>query len=394
MGKIAPVSAKYIINAKIDVEGVVEKPDVIGAIFGQTEGLLGSDLELRELQKSGKIGRIDVELKTEEGKTSGTITIPSSLDKTETAVIGAAIETIQRIGPCDSKVEITNIEDVRINKREFLMKRAKDLLKTLEAKTPEAQEITEKVRSSVRKSEIVELGPDRLSAGPEFLSSDEIILVEGRADVLNLLKHGINNCLEVNGTNIPKSIEKLCKGKEITVLVDGDRGGDLIIKALKELVDISFIAKAPEGKEVEELTSKELLKTLRARMPLYEMKKERKPVKKSNYKRTYVKKTITRSARIPKGLKTDFIKIMNELIGTKGAYLLDKDLNILGKIPIDSLIETVPNVENAYAVLLDGEIDNELAKKASYAGVKFLIGTSKTALYTKGVKVLTIEELE
>ena len=55
MGKISQVSSKYIIHANIDIEGVVDRPDVIGAIFGQTEGLLGADLELRELQKSGRI---------------------------------------------------------------------------------------------------------------------------------------------------------------------------------------------------------------------------------------------------------------------------------------------------------------------------------------------------
>ncbi len=395
MGKIAPISAKYIINAKIEVEGVVEKPDVIGAIFGQTEGLLGSDLELRELQKSGKIGRIDVELITEEGKTSGTIIIPSSLDKTETAVVGAAIETIQRIGPCDSKIQVTNIEDVRINKREFLMKRARDLLKTLEAKTPEAQEITEKVRSYVRKSEIVELGPDRISAGPDFLSSDEVILVEGRADVLNLLKHGITNCLEVNGTSIPKSIQNLCKGKSVTVLVDGDRGGDLIVKALKELIALDFVAKAPEGKEIEELTGKELLKALRSRIPLNDFLKTKKSsIKRTTYKKRYARKPTTKSLRIPKTLKSEFLKMMDELIGTKGAYLLDKDLNILGKIPLDSLLDTIPDVENAFAVLLDGEITEELVKKASYNNVKYLVGTSKTARYARGVKVILKEELE
>ena len=57
MGKISPVSAKYIVHSSINIDGVVDRPDVIGAIFGQTEGLLGADLELRELQRSGRIGR-------------------------------------------------------------------------------------------------------------------------------------------------------------------------------------------------------------------------------------------------------------------------------------------------------------------------------------------------
>ena len=116
MGKISPVSAKYIVHTQIGIEGVVDRPDVIGAVFGQTEGLLGSDLELRELQRSGKIGRIEVNLETKSGKTNGDIIIPSSLDKTETAIIGASLETIQRIGPCNAKVKVLRIEDVRVSK--------------------------------------------------------------------------------------------------------------------------------------------------------------------------------------------------------------------------------------------------------------------------------------
>src|SRR3989338_4900019 len=106
MGKISPVSAKYIVNATINIEGVVDRPDVIGAIFGQTEGLLGSDLELRELQRSCRIGRIEVKLETKGGITRGNIIIPSSLDKAESSIVGAALEIIERIGPCESKIKV------------------------------------------------------------------------------------------------------------------------------------------------------------------------------------------------------------------------------------------------------------------------------------------------
>ena len=127
MAKISPVSSKYIVHTQITIEGVVEKPDVIGAIFGQTEGLLGNELELRELQRNGKIGRIEVQLDIRSGKTSGAIIIPSSLDKAETVIIAAALETIQRIGPCNAKVEVKHIEDVRVSKRAYVIERAKEL---------------------------------------------------------------------------------------------------------------------------------------------------------------------------------------------------------------------------------------------------------------------------
>src|SRR3989339_226717 len=233
MGKISPVSAKYIIHSFISVEGVVDRPDVIGAVFGQTEGLLGNELELRELQRSGRIGRIEVNLEIKSGKASGKIVIPSSLDKAETAIVGASLETIQRIGPCNAKIRVIKIEDVRISKRKFLVERAKELLKTLmESVLPDSQELADEVAYSVRVMEIREYGKDRLPAGPAIDESDEIIIVEGRADVLNLLKHGFKNAIAINGTSVPETIIDLCKKKVVTAFVDGDRGGDLILKEL------------------------------------------------------------------------------------------------------------------------------------------------------------------
>ena len=245
MAKISPVAAKYIVHSTIKIEGVVDKPDVIGAVFGQTEGLLGSDLELRELQRSGKIGRIEVNVNTSSGKTNGEIIIPSSLDKTETAIVAAALEIIQRIGPCNAKVEVKTIEDVRTSKRSFVIERAKALLRILTENTlPDSQEISEEVAKSVRQMEIKEYGRDRLAAGPMLEESDEILVVEGRADVLNLLKHGIKNAIAMNGTSVPETIKELSKRKTIVAFVDGDRGGDLILRELLSVADIDFICKA------------------------------------------------------------------------------------------------------------------------------------------------------
>ena len=238
MAKISQVSAKYIVHATIDIEGVVERPDVIGAIFGQTEGLLGQDLELRELQRSGRIGRIEVNTETRAGKTSGSIVIPSSLDKAETAIIAAALEVIQRIGPCNAKIKVTKIEDVRVSKRTFVVQRAKELLKHLtDTVLPDSQELADEVAHSVRIMEIQEYGKDRLAAGPGIADSDEIMVVEGRADVITLLKNGFKNAISLNGTSVPQTIIELSRKKEVTVFVDGDRGGDLIIKEMLIVAD-------------------------------------------------------------------------------------------------------------------------------------------------------------
>src|SRR3989338_76412 len=267
MAKISPVVAKYIVHSGIYIDGIVDRPDVIGAIFGQTEGLLGNDLELRELQRSGRIGRIEVNVNTSSGKTQGEIIIPSSLDKTETAIVAAALEIIQRIGPCNAKIEVKKIEDIRISKRQFVIERAKVLLRSLTDETlPDSQELADEVSQSVRMMEAVEYGPERLAAGSSIDESEEIIVVEGRADVLNLLKNGFKNVIAMNGSSVPQTIKDLSRKKTITAFVDGDRGGDLNIRELLSTAEIDFVCKAPDGKEVEELAKKEIHKALRGRI--------------------------------------------------------------------------------------------------------------------------------
>ena len=123
-----PFTVKYVIRAKFGVEGVVEKPDVIGAVFGQTEGLFGTELDLRELQKSGRIARIEIDLRSEKDKTDGSIIIPTSLDRVSTAIIAASIESIDRIGPCQAIVNLVKIDDVRETKRKAIIERAKEIL--------------------------------------------------------------------------------------------------------------------------------------------------------------------------------------------------------------------------------------------------------------------------
>ena len=276
MAKLAQSTIKYLIEAGFTTDGIVEKPDVIGAIFGQTEGLLGQDLDLRELQRTGRIGRIDVELNSEEGKTSGKIAIPSSLDSSETSLIAASFETIERIGPCNAKVKISNVKDVRMEKREFMLNRARDILERLVyEEMPAAATITEKIKETVRTSQVQDFMG--LPAGPDIEEADEIIIVEGRADILTLLKNGVRNAIAIGGTIIPQQIINLTKERVVTLFVDGDRGGELIIKEMMQLADIDYIVKAPEGKEVEELSKKEIFKSLREKIPIEQYKTEPKP---------------------------------------------------------------------------------------------------------------------
>src|SRR5437764_953936 len=228
---IDPSTTKYLIQARLEAEGIVEKPDVVGAVFGQTEGLLGEELDLRDLQKSGRIGRIEVDVQSKKGRSEGTILIPSSLDQVETSILAAALETIDRVGPCKATIKVDKVEDTRVTKRNKIIERARSLLSSMveESKTS-GSDLLDEVRQSVQVSEIVSFGAERLPAGPNVTDSDAIIIVEGRQDVLNLLRSGIKNAIAVEGTNVPKTIQELSKERALTAFVDGDRGGDMLLQ--------------------------------------------------------------------------------------------------------------------------------------------------------------------
>jgi DNA primase len=370
-------TTKYIIKAKFEVDGVVEKPDVIGAIFGQTEGLFGPDLDLRELQKSGRIGRIEIEIDSKRDKTTGTIVIPSSLDKASTAIIAAAIESVDRIGPCNARVTLEKVGDLREEKRKAIMNKAKEILqKWIIEASPSTEEILKEVSEAVRTAEIVSYGPEELPAGPEVAESSSIIIVEGRADVLNLLKCGIKNAIAIEGTSIPETIIELCKNKEVTAFLDGDRAGDLILRELMQVADIDYVARAPSGKEVEELAPKEILKSLRDKIPIEELRAE---------------KVFKPKLALPNKV----IEAAHQLKGTLEAVIFDEAANEVARIPVSELAEKLSQMEGANIVLFDGVITQRLLDIAEEKKIKYVIGDrmSEIAKRPLSVKLATISNI-
>ncbi len=368
MGKVSPPSIKYIINAQFVAEGVVERPDVIGAIFGQTEGLLGEELELRELQKKGKIGRINVSLNVKESKTTGTVEIPTSIDKAETTIIAAAIETIDRIGPCDAKFEIKNIEDVRSSKREYIIERAKKLLEQISGNTLELKEIEKDIINHTKTARIREYGREMLPAGPDIEKASEIIVVEGRADVLNLLRCGIKNAVAMNGTVIPKTIKNLSKEKEMTLFVDGDRGGILIAIDAINNAKVSFIARAPDGKEVEELTEKEVISCLRNKLTVSDFIKKYRKNKK-------IKKE--QEKELDEEKQELFKKYLDEIEGTKSILLLDKNFKIIKKISVSDITRTLYGFKkrnkSVFALIMDTTVTPSIVNAAEQVRCQYIV---------------------
>lgn len=431
-------TTKYVIHAEIAADGIVERPDVVGAIFGQTEGLLGSDLDLRDLQKTGRIGRIDVQITSSGGKSSGAVSIPSSFDKVETAILASALETIDRVGPCIARIKVSNIEDVRASKRRYVVERAKQIIMEMfDENLLDTQGITEQIKQSVRVEEITHLGPDRLPAGPNVLDSDAILVVEGRADVLNLLRYGIKNAVAVGGTNVPATIAELCSKKVVTAFTDGDRGGELIVKELLQVADIDYVARAPEGKCVEDMSQKEIVRALRQKIPVEQVldyykikplsKKQRREAttrRKSLIRERPVRisRGTDRSAEAPPTIQVHepedelefepeteiveeepvaaeeaglwFQPHLDALNGTLSARLFDRNQNVVREVAVRDLAKELKDSNGDVAgVIFDGVVTQRILDIAADKNLEYLIG-AKIGNIVKSplcVKVMTGE---
>ena len=370
------VTVKYVIRARFEVEGVVEKPDVIGAVFGQTEGLFGPELDLRELQKSGRIGRIEIKLESKQDKTTGTITIPTSLDRVSTAIIAASIESINRVGPCEAKVTLDKMEDIRDARRRAIIDRAKQVLHDWTIETmPGTDEIFREVSETLRLARVEKYGPDGLAAGPDIERAKEIIIVEGRADVIKMLRAGIQNVIALEGAKIPKTIIKLCREKEATAFLDGDRGGDLILKELLQVTNVKYIARAPPGKEVEELSPKKIEKALKEKVPIGKIKA----------------KKARRKILVPKQI----VKTAKELEGTLEAVLLNQKMKQIERLPVSELAEKLQGIKDVDTVIFDGVITQRLVDVAAEKNIKYLVAArvSEAIKQPLQVNLLTFTEI-
>ncbi|MFX1420065.1 MAG: DNA primase DnaG [Promethearchaeota archaeon] len=369
-------TTKYIIEVDFTIKGVVEKSDVVGAIFGQTEGLL-LDLDLRDLQKSGRIGRIEVETEAKEGVSKGVISIPSSLTRKETALLAATVETVSRVGPCEAEFSLVEIRDVRERKRKKIIERAAELLKEWDQKSLEQSEIEEKIDQDIKLGEIISWGEDNLPAGPEVEDNPDLIILEGRADVLNLLRIGVKNTIAVQGTQIPKSVIELTKQKNsVTAFVDGDRGGTIILNELLQVANIDHVARAPDGYEVEELTRKQMIKALQNKKPSKAVKEvEGNAVTKKENK--VIKGDLQ---KILKKFKVKDETVISEAIKNIGpgyAIGFNKNLEKLFEIPVGDIFEKIRDYKDTQYLLIDGILTKRLLSISINMKIKFIASKNK-----------------
>ncbi len=372
---------KYVIEARIEVDGPVDRNDIVGAIFGQTEGIFSSELDLRELQKTGRIGRIEISVSSHGNKASGKIIVPTSLDKFSTALIAAMIESIDRVGPYHARVSVEKIEDTRAEKRKKIVERAKEILALWEKeKAPEDDSVLRELEEAIVKTRVVEYGPDRLPAGPEVEQSDEVIVVEGRADVINLLRYGYKNVIAVEGVKVPKTVEELTKRKKkVIAFLDGDRGGDLILKELLQFSKVDLVARAPYGKEVEELTAREIMEALEHAVTPEEAVRQKLHV-----------------AEKREELPQEIRNYLREIDGTLTAVLISPDMQEIARIPVSELPTKISEEKSVKYVVFDGIVTQRLVDAAANLnGEVYLIGVRVGDVQKKpdNIKILTAQEI-
>ncbi len=401
---------KYLIKASIEVDGMVDKHDVIGALFGQTEGLLSPELDFRELQDKGRIGRIQVDIKPSNGKMRGEIKIPSNLDRAETALLAALIETVDKVGPYNAKIRVTRIVDLRLEKLKKAVERAKEILREWQAtELPDVKELLRDIESSLRPGELIEYGEDKLPAGPGVDKSDELIVVEGRADVINLLRYGYDNVIAIEGArgHIPETIKKLTqKKRKVIAFTDGDHAGELILRDLIREAKVDYVARPPQGKEVEDLTGKEIEKALSNAIPVSEyLKRERRAEKRPHAEKPAVEKEAraqaareaTQVETLTLDLPGDVIKEAKKLPGTLEAVIYDREWKEVKRVPVRDLYETLKEMEpgQAMAVVSDGIITQRIVDIASEKKIPLVIGSRVGNIVKKdgNVTILTLMDL-
>lgn len=371
---------KYHVKLNFDVDGLVEKADIIGAIFGQTEGLLGPEMNLNELQKVSKVGRIEVNTTSSTNQTKGDALIPMSTDINTAALIAAAIESIDKVGPFQAKFKLEAIDDVRSAKKKEIVDRAKDIVQKWSTKTiSEGEEMLKDVSDIGSSGKLTTFGKEKLACGSGVFDSPWIILVEGRADVINLLRAGFDNSLAIEGARIDESIKSLCDSKsKVVAFLDGDRAGGFILKELKSLVRIDIVHRAPEGVEVEELTPMQIFEILKETAE--DMKKETAKPRLQDPKDESI-------ANIAK-------KIFLELNESLEAVALDETENKVFKVPVSEVVGKLTSGSGIKYLVLDGIITQRLIDSAKQAGIEYVIGHRMANLKsTDGLILKTFTEL-
>ncbi|MGD1836085.1 MAG: toprim domain-containing protein [Nitrososphaeraceae archaeon] len=268
------------------------------------------------------------------------------------------------------------------------------------------------VYDASKPGKLTSFGKGQLACGSGVFTTDWIILVEGRADVINLLRAGFDNSIAIEGAKIDESITNLTEGKKVIAFLDGDRAGDLILKELRGLVSIDKVYRAPQGREVEECTPLEISEILSNVMENIDNSIANKKTQSSSnnyqkYQRTnntnqYHSNLSSRDSQFISNKNEDYVSkndqntnyylskddvvtfdektistlrtLHSEINETLEAILLDDSMNTILKVPVSELIKKLPDISGGKILILDGIITQRLIDSSNKSGIEQIIG--------------------
>jgi DNA primase len=264
---------------------------------------------------------------------------------------------------------------------------------------PSVDEIYKEISENMKAGKVEKYGPEDLPAGPTLEQSKEIYVVEGRADIINLMRCGITNTVALEGAKVPESIKRLTKEKEATALLDGDRGGDLILKELLQVTNIKYVGRAPRGKEIEECNCKEIAEAIDNRVAVAELfkpkKVERAPEPRVEAHVEPHHERPERVERVKVELPEQIGVAAKALAGSLEAVLLNDKLEQVERLPVSQLAEKLQQAVGVDTVVFDGIITQRIVDIASEKGIKRIVASrvSEAVKPALNVELNTFQEI-
>ena len=304
------------------------------------------------------------------------------MDNVETAIIGSALETIDRIGPCQAKITVIEISDVRATKRTAVVDRAKELLLALVNSGEAASKtVVEEVRSVLTVGTATNF--HGLTCGPNVESSDSLIIVEGRNDVINLLNCGVKNAISADGAgNIKQELIDLANGKQsVTLAIDGDRGGEMLFRQLHAILKIDFVAQAPVGQEWELLPQKTITKSLSMKVDAEKFAKTMEAQDKEDEEKhggnndEWVEEMsdVYETEIAPAEIQEMFDH--QDGLGKNKAMFVLSDGTVSEEMGAGSIAKSAAESEGVQALIINGPISDRIQEIASEASITTVVGT-------------------
>lgn len=245
---------------------------------------------------------------------------------------------------------------------------------------PSVDEVYKEISDTMKVGKVEKYGPEELPAGPGLESAKEIYVVEGRADIINLMRCGIFNTIALEGAKVPESIKKITKERNAIALLDGDRGGDLIQKELLQVTNVKYVGRAPRGKEIEECNCKEINEAIEGKIAVANLKESSiKPPVPVSIPVSVPKKVVPLPPPLPERQKIEVPEAISQaakaLVGTLEAVLLNEKQEVVEHLPVSQLAEKLQLIAGVETIVFDGIITQRIVDIAADKNIKRIVAS-------------------